>query len=120
MTLPFNQPGSDMEINLKPDSVPPYGESYPLFPDETLELYSYEELQLAKGYIFWSTSPAAAPIFFVKVLGKNDRSVVDYCALDSLTICERFPIPFLGQLLNQLFGCKNYAKIDLKTTFNLF
>lgn len=93
--------------------------SYLLSPDETLELYAYIEVQLDKGNIRRSTSPAAAPIFFVKVPGKKSRPVVDYRALNALTIQDSFPIPLLGQLLTQLFGCKKFAKIDLKTAFNL-
>jgi hypothetical protein len=36
-----------------------------------------------------------------------------------MTICDSYPIPILGQLLNQLQGCKFYTKIDLKAAFNL-
>lgn len=71
-SLPPHWPGYDMKINFKPVSVPSYRGPYLLSSDETLELYAYIEVQLDKGNIFWSTSPAAAPIFFVKVPGKKD------------------------------------------------
>lgn len=50
-SLPPHWLGFDMKVDLKPDSVPPYGGSYLLSPDETLELYAYIEIQLAKGNI---------------------------------------------------------------------
>jgi hypothetical protein len=44
---------------------------------------------------------------------------VDYRGLNSMTIRESYPIPILGQLLNQLQGCKFFTQIDLKAAFNL-
>lgn len=108
-----------MSIKLLPDSTPPYGGSYLLSQDETLELYAYVESQLAKGNIHRLTSPAAAPFFFVKVHGKKDLPLVEYWVLNDLTIGDSFPIPLLRQCLTQLFGCKKYAKIETKTTINL-
>ena len=57
----------------------------------SLDLWIDEELR--KGYIQPSTSPIAAPFFFVK---KHDRSlhpVMDYRALNRITIKNRYPIP---------------------------
>lgn len=39
--------------------------------------------------------------------------------MNSLTVRDSYPIPILGQLLNQLQGCKFFSKIDLKAVFNL-
>lgn len=66
-SLPMHRLGYDMKIDLKPGSTSPCGVSYLLSPDETLELYAFIEIQLAKGNICWSTLPAVAPIVMVKV-----------------------------------------------------
>lgn len=109
----------DCEIKLKPGSVAPFGGLYTLTPEETVTLRAYLDEQLAKGNIVPSSSAAAAPIFFVKVPGKKDRPVVDYRALNKVTIRDSYPIPVIGWLLNQISGCKYFAKIDLKAAFNL-
>jgi hypothetical protein len=44
---------------------------------------------------------------------------VDYRGLNSMTVCDGYPIPILGQLLNQLQGFQFFTKIDLKAAFNL-
>jgi hypothetical protein len=66
-----------------------------------------------------SSLSAAAPIFFVRVPGKKPRPCVDFHGLNAMTVCDSYPIPILGQLLNQLQGCKFFTKIDLKAAFNL-
>lgn len=109
----------DCEIKLKPGAVAPFGGLYTLTPAETVSLRTYLDEQLAKGSIAPSTSAAAAPIFFTKVPGKKDRPVVDYRALNKVTVRDSYPIPVVGWLLNQISGCKYFAKIDLKAAFNL-
>lgn len=74
---------------------------------------------MRKGFIRPSKSSAAAPIFFHKVPGKKDRPCIDYRGLNKITKRDSYPIPVLSWLLNQLKGCKFYAKIDLKAAFNL-
>lgn len=117
-SLPPHRPGYNMKIDIKPDSTHPYGGLYFPLPDDTQEWYSYIEVQLAQGNIRQFISPAAAPIFFVKVPGTKSRPVVDCRSLKSLAIRGSCPIPLLGQFLTQIFGRTKYAKIDLKTAFN--
>ncbi|KAI7946600.1 hypothetical protein MJO29_011127 [Puccinia striiformis f. sp. tritici] len=83
------------------------------------QLKDYVDENLSKGFIRVSSSPAAASIFFVRVPGKKPRPCVDYQGLNSMTVRDSYPIPILGQLLNQLQGCKFFTKIDLKAAFNL-
>lgn len=117
--LPPVRPGYDLEINLKTDSLPPTSNSYLLSQDETEELRVYLEVQLAKGFIRKSSSPICSPMFFVKSEGKANRPCVDYRRLNAVTVRDNYPLPLLGQLLQQLRGCKFFAKLDLKTAFNL-
>lgn len=109
----------DCAIELKPNCDPPFGGLYNLALDEQQALKSYLNDLLRKGFIRASKSSAAAPIFFHKVPGKKDRPCVDYRGLNKITKRDSYPIPVMSWLLNQLKGCKFFAKIDLKAAFNL-
>jgi hypothetical protein len=76
--LPPHREGYDCEINLKPNSQPPFVGMYHLSDQETSQLKQYVSELKAKGFIRESSSPAGAPIFFVKTPGKADRPCVDY------------------------------------------
>ncbi|KAI7951025.1 hypothetical protein MJO29_009699 [Puccinia striiformis f. sp. tritici] len=117
-TLPPHR-SMDISIKLREGAVPPFGGLYNLSVDEMSQLKDYVDENLNKGFIRVSSSPAAAPIFFVRVPGKKPRPCVDYRGLNSMTVRDSYPIPILGQLLNQLQGCKFFTKIDLKAAFNL-
>ncbi|KAH9459172.1 hypothetical protein Pst134EA_033023 [Puccinia striiformis f. sp. tritici] len=117
-TLPPHR-SMDISIKLRDGAVPPFGGLYNLSVDEMSQLKDYVDDNLSKGFIRVSSSPAAAPIFFVRVPGKKPRPCVDYRGLNSMTVRDSYPIPILGQLLNQLQGCKFFTKIDLKAAFNL-
>jgi hypothetical protein len=109
----------DISINLKEGAVPPFGGLYNLSLDKQQQLKKYIDDNLKKGFICLFSSSAAAPIFFVRVPGKKPRPCVDYCGLNAMTIRDSYPIPILGQLLNQLQGCRYFTKIYLKAAFNL-
>jgi hypothetical protein len=109
----------DISINLKDGAIPPFGGLYNLLLDEQQQLKKYINNNLKKGFICLSSSSAAAPIFFVRVPGKKPRTCVDYRGLNAMAIHDSYPIPILGQLLNQLQGCRYFTKIDLKAAFNL-
>lgn len=85
-SLPPDRPGFDCKIVLKPDTLPPYSNPYLLLKEEETKLRLYLDDQLARGHVRPSSSPAAAPIFFVKSPGKKNRPCVDYRALNSLTV----------------------------------
>ena len=73
---------------------------------------------LAKGHIETSTSPFGAPILFV---GKKDgtlRMCVDYRALNKLTIKNRYPLPRIDDLLDQLFGSEYFSSLDLASGYH--
>ena len=76
--LPPHQKGYNCEINLKPNSKPPFIGMYHLSKQENSQLRWYVDELLAKGFIFESSSPAGAPIFFVKSPGKADFPCVHY------------------------------------------
>ena len=77
-------------------------------------LDTWIDKELRKGYIWPSTSPIAAPFFFVK---KHDRSlqpVMDYRALNGITIKNCYPIPRIADLIESLSKASIFTKIDLR------
>lgn len=74
--------------------------------------------ELAKGFIYPSSSPAGAPILFAKKQDGSLRLYVDYRGLNSITVKNRYPLPLIGQLLDSLVGAKVYTKLDLRSAFN--
>jgi len=62
--------------------------------------------------------PIAAPVFFIK---KKDGSlwlVQDYCALNTVTVKNRYPLSLISQLVSQLRGAKYFTKLDVRWSFN--
>ncbi|GJY40733.1 putative reverse transcriptase domain-containing protein [Tanacetum coccineum] len=71
--------------------------------------------QLAdRGFIRPSTSPWGAPILFVKKKDGSFRMCIDYQELNKLTIKNRYPLPRIDDLFDQLQGLSVYSKIDLR------
>jgi hypothetical protein len=104
---------------LQSGAQPPFGPIYNLSQNELSELKDYIEENLAKNFIQHSKSPAGAPIFFVK---KKDGSLwmcVDYRGLNKITVKNRYPLPLISGLLDQLGHAKIYTKIDLRGAYNL-
>jgi hypothetical protein len=84
-SLPPQLAGFDCEINLKEGATPPFGRMYNLSKPECDELKKYIDENLEKGFIRILSSPTAAPIFYVKVAGKEDRPCVNYRLLNDMT-----------------------------------
>ena len=89
---------------------------------------SYKELhllwedlqdQLPKGFIRHSSSPAGAPVLFVKKSDGSLRLCVDYRGLNEITIKNRYPLPLLQETLTRLSQAKYYTKLDIRGAYNL-
>ncbi|GKB85499.1 hypothetical protein Tco_0957771 [Tanacetum coccineum] len=86
---------------------------YRLAPSEMKELSEQLKELSDKGFIRPSSSPWGAPVLFVK---KNDGSFqmcIDYRELNKLTVKNRYPLPRIDDLFDQLQGSSVYSKIDL-------
>ncbi|GJR02568.1 putative reverse transcriptase domain-containing protein [Tanacetum coccineum] len=79
-----------------------------------------EQLQelLEKGFIRPSSSPQGAPVLFVKKKDGSFRMCIDYRELNKLTFKNRYPLPRIDDLFNQLQGLSMYSKIDLRSGYH--
>ena len=98
---------------------PPFGPLYNLSASELVVLKDYIEENLRKGFIQPSTSPAGAPILFVKKKDGGLRLCVDYRGLNRITVKNRYPLPLIGEALDRLVGAKVYTKLDIRAAYNL-
>ena len=73
---------------------------------------------LDKGFIRPSTSPWGAPVLFAKKKDKTLRLCINYRQLNRLTIKNRYPLPRINDLFDQLRGAHVYSKIDLRTGYH--
>ena len=93
----------DHAIELIPGAEPKSSKVYPLSPLEQVELDAFLEENLRTRRIQPSKSSIAVPVFIKKKDGSL-RLVQDYCALNAVTIKNRYPLPLISELVSQLRG----------------
>ena len=116
--MPLHQPW-DHKIPVEEGTTPPFGPIYGLSATELQALRKYLDENLAKNFIRPSTSPAGAPILFVKKKDGSLRLCVDYRGLNKITIKNRYPLPLINELLDRVQEAKIYTKLDLRGAYNL-
>ncbi|GKB91628.1 putative reverse transcriptase domain-containing protein, partial [Tanacetum coccineum] len=87
---------------------------YRLAPSEMKELSEQLKELSDKGFIRPSSSPWGAPVLFVKKKDGSFRMCIDYRELNKLTVKNRYPLPRIDDLFDQLQGSSVYSKIDLR------
>ncbi|KAJ4952203.1 hypothetical protein NE237_029035 [Protea cynaroides] len=108
---------TEFVIDLIPGAAPVSKAPYRMAPTELKELKVQLQELLDKGYIHPSISPWGAPVLFVKKDG-SVRLCIDYRELNKLTIKNRYPLPRIDDLFDQLQGAKVFSKIDLRSGYH--
>ncbi|GKB84945.1 putative reverse transcriptase domain-containing protein [Tanacetum coccineum] len=91
---------------------------YRLAPSKMKELSEKLKELSNKGFIRPSSSPWGAPVLFVKKNDGSFRMCIDYRELNKLTVKNRYPLPRINDLFNQLQGSSVYSKIDLRSGYH--
>ena len=105
-------------IKLKPGTTSLHWPIYNLSENELQTLCEYIESAMVKGWIRPSTSPAGAPILFIPKKDSGLWLCVDYWGLNSITICNCYPLLLVLEILDQLGSTKIYIKLDLWDTYH--
>ncbi|GJR31409.1 putative reverse transcriptase domain-containing protein [Tanacetum coccineum] len=106
------------QIDLVPGAAPVARAPYRLAPSEMEELSTQLQNLSDKGFIRPSSSPWGAPVLFVKKKDGSFRMCIDYRELNKLTVKNRYPLPRIDDLFNQLQGSSVYSKIDLRSGYH--
>lgn len=91
---------------------------YPMSKLQQNSLDEWIDEELRKGYIRESKSPIASPVFFVAKKDGSLRMVVDYRKLNEITVQNKYPIPRISELIDQLASASIFTKIDLRWGYN--
>jgi hypothetical protein len=118
--LPGTPPDRDIEfiIELLPGTPPISKGPFRMPVNELVELKKQiAELQ-SKGFICPSSSPWGAPMLFVKKKDGTQRMCVDYRSLNEVTIKNKYPLPRIENLFDQMKGASIFSKIDLRSGYH--
>jgi hypothetical protein len=118
--LPGMPPGQDVEftIELQPGTVSISRRPYRMTQKELAELKVQLNELLDKGYICLNSSPWGCPALFVKKKDQSLRLCMDYRPLNAITVKNKYPLPRIDILFDQLAGVKVFSKVDLRLGYH--
>ncbi|GKG13914.1 hypothetical protein Tco_0350874, partial [Tanacetum coccineum] len=99
--LPLHAPSTSRRADI-PEAAPVARAPYRLAPSELKELSDQLKELLEKGFIRPSSSPWGAPVLFIKKKDGSFRMCIDYSELNKLTVKNRYPLPRIEDLFDQL------------------
>ena len=105
-------------IELEPGTAPMSKIPYRMKPAEMVEPKKQLEELFDKGFIRPSVSPLGAPVLFVKKKNGSFRLCIDYPGLNRVTVKNKYPLPRIDELLDQLRGAKWFSKLDLASGYH--
>ncbi|GKV53533.1 hypothetical protein SLEP1_g60053, partial [Rubroshorea leprosula] len=118
--LPGLPPDREVEfaIDLVPGTGPVSKAPYRMASAELKELKVQLEELLEKGFICPSVSPWGAPVLFVKKKDGSMRLCIDYRELNKVSVKNRYPLPRIDDLFDQLKCAQVFSKIDLRSGYH--
>jgi hypothetical protein len=118
--LPGMPPDRNIEfaIELQPGTTPISKRPYRMPPAELAELKKKLQELLDKGFIRPSTLPWGCPALFVKKKDESLRLCIDYRPINVVTIKNKYPLPRIDVLFDQLVRAKVFSKIDLRSGYH--
>ncbi|MCH80169.1 transposon Tf2-1 polyprotein, partial [Trifolium medium] len=109
---------TDHAIPLLPNAPPVNVRPYRYPHHQKLEIESQISKLMANGWIRPSNSPFSSPVLLLRKKDGTWRMCVDYRALNALTIKDRFPLPTIDELLDELGSARVFTKLDLTSGFH--
>jgi hypothetical protein len=108
----------DHAIPLLPGAIPVNSRPYKYSPKHKDEIEKQVLELLEAGLITHSTSPFASPVLLVQKKDGSWRFCVDYRKLNDLTIKNRFPMPIIEEILDELAGTQFFTKLDMTAGYH--
>jgi hypothetical protein len=106
------------KIELQLGTAPIAKAPYKILPVKLKELKIQLQGLLDKGYIHRRTSPWGFSMLFVEKKNKELRLCVDYQPLNTVTIKNKYPLPCIDILFDQLAGAQVFSKIDIRSSYH--
>jgi hypothetical protein len=103
----------EFKIELQPGTAPMAKDPYKMSPLELIELKTQIQDLLDKSFIYPCSSPWGCPTLFMSKKYKDLCLCVDYRPLNAVTIKNKYPLPCIDILFDQLVGAQEFSKIDL-------
>jgi hypothetical protein len=107
----------EFKIELQPGTAPIAKSLYQMTPTKVVELKIQQQDLLDKGYIRPSTTPWGCLTLFVSKKDKELCLCVDYQSLNAVTIKNKYPLPCINILFDQLARAEVFSKIDLRSSY---
>jgi hypothetical protein len=108
----------DHAIPLTPRAVPVNARPYHYSSQHKTKIEDQVKQLLQSGFITHSHRPFASPVLLVKKKDGTWRFCVDYRKLNDLTIKNRFPMPIIDEILDELAGATYFTKLDMKSGYH--
>jgi hypothetical protein len=118
--LPGMPPERKVEFAIEhiPGTAPISKRAYRVFGPELVELKKQIDELLVEGYTRPSISPWVGPVLFVEKKYGTKRMCIDYKSLNEVTIKNKYPLPQIEDLFDQLRGASVFSKIDLRSGYH--
>src|SRR5207244_12649689 len=108
----------EFSIELIPGTAPVFRRPYRMSQNDLAEMKVQLQELLDKGFIRSSSSSWGCPAMFVDKKDQSKRLVVDYRSLNEVTVKNKYPLPDINILFDQLADARVFSKIDLKSGYH--